>query len=208
RLPGRGWTGAGAAVRGRVRRRGAVPARRALARPLPLRAGDRGLLRDPGRHRIVAGVRVLDVAPPPLSRRGAAARRGAELTAAVDDQALALLVLRHRGFATAAELSRLGLPAAGLPVGGAWLADESRWTALKAGAGQAYEAWHHRPPLAAGMPTDALRRPLDLPDAGLVEPIAAAAGLRIENGHVRRPEPAALPPAVDHAVRALERDLA
>src|SRR5262249_11381442 len=152
-----------AAVPVRVRPLGAVHARLALARPLPLRAGDRGLLRDPGRHRIVAGVRVLDVAPPPLSRRGAAAPRGAELAAAVDDQALALLVLRHRGFATAAELSRLGLPAAGLPVGGAWLADESRWTALKAGAGQAYEDWHHRHPLAAGMPTDALRRTLDLP---------------------------------------------
>jgi selenocysteine-specific elongation factor len=196
-----------AAVPVRVRPLGTMHARLALARPLPLRTGDRGLLRDPGRHRIVAGVRVLDAAPPPLSRRGAAARRGTELAAASDDRALASLLLRHRGFATAAELARLGLPAAGLPVG-AWLADESRWAALKAAAGQAYEDWRRQHPLAAGMPTDTLRRTLDLPDASLVGPIAGAAGLLIENGHVRRPEPAALPPAVDRAVRTLERDLA
>ena len=46
------------------------PAR--LDRPLPLRIGDRALLRDPG-SRASRGVTVLDVAPPPLRRRGAAA---------------------------------------------------------------------------------------------------------------------------------------
>jgi selenocysteine-specific elongation factor len=197
-----------AAVPVRVRPLGTMHARLALARPLPLRAGDRGLLRDPGQHRIVAGVRALDVAPPPLSRRGAAARRGAELAAAGDDRALTFLVLRHRGFADAAELSRLGLPAVGLPVGGGWLADEPRWTALMAAAGPTYADWSRQHPLAAGMPTDTLRRTLELPDASLVGPVAAAAGLIVENGHVRRPEPAALPPAVDRAVRTLERDLA
>jgi selenocysteine-specific elongation factor len=45
-----------------------------LAEPLPLRAGDRAVLRDPGSRR-VWGVRVLDPAPPPLARRGDAARR-------------------------------------------------------------------------------------------------------------------------------------
>ena len=45
-----------------------------LDRPLPLRVGDRALLRDPGDRRIW-GVRVLDPAPPRLARRGAAARR-------------------------------------------------------------------------------------------------------------------------------------
>src|SRR5262249_35586725 len=126
---------------------------------------------------------------------------------AVDDQALALLVLRHRGFATAAELAALGLPAAGLPVGGAWLADESRWTALKAGAAQAYEDWRRRHPLAAGMPTDAPRRTSALPAPGPVDRSAAAPGFPIENGHARRPEPPPLPPAVDRAVRSLERAL-
>ena len=43
-------------------------ARLRLTRPLPLRVGDIGLLRDPGEHRIAAGIEVLDVRPPQLRR--------------------------------------------------------------------------------------------------------------------------------------------
>ncbi|MFC6090941.1 GTP-binding protein, partial [Saccharothrix lopnurensis] len=68
-----------AAVPVHVRPLGPDTARVVLARSLPLRAGDRGLLRDPGRHRITAGVLALDVRPPALARRGAARRRGADL---------------------------------------------------------------------------------------------------------------------------------
>lgn len=50
-----------------------------LGEPLPLRTGDRAVLRDPG-SRTVWGVRVLDSAPPPLTRRGAAARRALVLS--------------------------------------------------------------------------------------------------------------------------------
>ncbi|MET8374026.1 selenocysteine-specific translation elongation factor, partial [Micromonospora profundi] len=64
-----------AAVPVRVRPLGADTVRLRLARPLPLLVGDRALLRDPGRHHVAGGVRVLDVAPPPLARRGAAAAR-------------------------------------------------------------------------------------------------------------------------------------
>jgi selenocysteine-specific elongation factor len=45
-----------------------------LAEPLPLRAEDRAVLRDPG-SRTVWGVRVLDPDPSPLTRRGDAGRR-------------------------------------------------------------------------------------------------------------------------------------
>ena len=48
---------------------------------LPLRVGDRALLRDPGSRRIW-GVRVLDPDPPALRRRGAAAARAKDLVAA------------------------------------------------------------------------------------------------------------------------------
>ncbi|MCV6971197.1 GTP-binding protein, partial [Mycobacterium bohemicum] len=58
-----------AAVPVQVRQLG-IAARLRLAKPLPLRVGDVGLLRDPGEHRIAAGVEVLDVAPPALRRRG------------------------------------------------------------------------------------------------------------------------------------------
>lgn len=60
-----------AAVPVYVRALGAEAARLRLSRPLPLRVGDIGLLRDPGQHRIAAGIEVLDVAPPSLRRRGA-----------------------------------------------------------------------------------------------------------------------------------------
>ena len=66
-----------AAVPVRVRLLDDVHARIALTTPLPLRVGDRGLLRDPGEHRIAAGFDVLEVWPPPLTRRGAAAARAA-----------------------------------------------------------------------------------------------------------------------------------
>ncbi|WP_367921483.1 selenocysteine-specific translation elongation factor, partial [Nocardioides ginsengisoli] len=52
-----------------------------LARPLPLAHGDRLVLRDPGSG-VVAGALVLDTDPPPLSRRGDAARRAAALATA------------------------------------------------------------------------------------------------------------------------------
>ena len=67
-----------AAVPVRLRPLGDDAARLTLSRPLPLHIGDRLLLRDPGARRI-AGADVLDVRPPPLRRRGAAAARAREL---------------------------------------------------------------------------------------------------------------------------------
>ncbi len=55
-------------------------ARLSLERPLPLRRGDRGLLRDPGRQAVMAAVVVDDIDPPALVRRGAARSRAAELS--------------------------------------------------------------------------------------------------------------------------------
>jgi selenocysteine-specific elongation factor len=58
----------------RVRPLGDRFARLQLPEPLPLRAGDRAVLRDPG-SRAVWGVRVLDPTPAALGRRGDALRR-------------------------------------------------------------------------------------------------------------------------------------
>src|SRR2546429_3508832 len=69
-----------AAVSAHVRPLGTDTARLRLSRPLPLRVGDRALLRDPGRHHVAGGVTVLDVVPPPLRRRGAAGVRAATLS--------------------------------------------------------------------------------------------------------------------------------
>jgi selenocysteine-specific elongation factor len=62
-----------AAVPSTVRPFGTDLARLVLTRPLPLRIGDRGVLRDPGQRQVVAGLTVLDVCPPPAHpprRRG------------------------------------------------------------------------------------------------------------------------------------------
>ncbi len=125
-----------AAVPARVRPlgAGAPTVRLSLARPLPLRVGDRGLLRDPGTeaggHRVVAGVVVLDVQPPDLRLRGAARARAGQLGAVwagadggaggevtpVVARDLAALLVRHRGVVRGADLRAMGLPVAGLPV--------------------------------------------------------------------------------------------
>ncbi len=66
----------------RVRPLGADHARLTLDDPstaLPLVAGDRVVLRDPGAHEVLAGATVLDPHPPKLTRRGDAGRRAAAL---------------------------------------------------------------------------------------------------------------------------------
>ncbi len=68
----------------------------------------------------------------------------------------------------------MGLPAAGVPVAG-WLADQARWAALQAQVEPAYDQWRSRHPLAAGMPADALRRSLGVPDPALLGVLAKAA---------------------------------
>src|SRR5262249_5715124 len=81
-----------AAVPVRVRPLGPDTARLAPARARPLPRGARALVRDPGARR-VAGAVVLDVRPPPLRRRGAAAARARELAAGIPDAAA--LIRRH-----------------------------------------------------------------------------------------------------------------
>ena len=79
-----------------------------LDRRLPLRIGDRALLRDPGDRRIW-GLRVLDPAPPRLDRRGAAARRAATLAGHSGGPDLVGEVSR-RELVEADLLRRLGVP--------------------------------------------------------------------------------------------------
>ncbi|HEX4977697.1 MAG TPA: GTP-binding protein, partial [Nocardioides sp.] len=106
-----------------------------LDRPLPLRIGDRALLRDPG-SRTVWGLTVLDPAPSPLERRrGAAARRAAALTGHDGTPDLAAEV-RRRGLVPADLLRRIGVPAGtggsdppateGLVAAGGWLMSADR----------------------------------------------------------------------------------
>ncbi|MGI5327087.1 selenocysteine-specific translation elongation factor [Actinomadura nitritigenes] len=195
-----------AAVPVHVRALGEDTARLALERPLPLRAGDAALLRDPGRHRVPAGAAVLDVRPEPFTRRGAAAARAREL-AAMGPRPDGAAELRRRGLARRADLIAMGVPPPSEPVAGDWLADPGHWDGLRRRLRDAVEEHARTHPTDPGLPTEAARRALGLPDRALVE--ALAAGLHRRDGRLygtaTAPE---LPPHVRRAVDAVRRDLA
>jgi selenocysteine-specific elongation factor len=186
-----------AAVPVRVRPLGSGAARLRLRGALPLRVGDVGLLRDPGEHRIAAGVEVLDVRPPELNRRGAARARAAELATGH---------VRPPEFAKAAELRAMGLPQTGRRIGD-WVVDDQRWAVLRESALRQVDAWQAEHPVAAGMPIEALRQSLGLPSAELVPELVAGTSLEIVDGLLRR-SGTALPEKVDTALRTIEQRLA
>jgi selenocysteine-specific elongation factor len=189
-----------------------VIARLTLRNALPLHVGDRVLLRDPGSAgMMILGATVLDVAPPALTRRGAAAAAGRELAAWPDLPSAADLLRRH-GFLRVGTLAAMGVPDSPPPVAGDWLADPARWANLRGQLAKVVAAHARRDPLAAGMPPEAARAALGLPDRMLVEALAHGQ-VRLEDGYLR-PAPQetceavpALPPRVAAAVRAVLADL-
>jgi selenocysteine-specific elongation factor len=205
-----------ARVTARVRPLGPGLARLSLVDPLPLHVGDRVLLRDPGARRpdawsAVAGAVVLDVAPPPLARRGAAAAAARQLAVWPDRPAAADLLARH-GLLRASVLFAMGVPELPEPVAGEWLADPARWRGLGHQLGEVLAAHAAAEPLAAGLPIEAARAALDLPDRRLVLALARPP-FRISCGAVQIGTPPAaadpeLPEAVQAAIHVLRADLA
>jgi selenocysteine-specific elongation factor len=214
-----------------------VLARLTLRDPLPLHVGDRVLLRDPGADKSVnllsdsppaiIGATVLDVAPPPLGRRGAAAAAGRELARWPGVPAAADMVRRHR-LVRAGALKAMGLEDLPAPVAGDWLADPARWREWRGRLADAVTAFTAREPLAPGMPVEAARAAIGLPDRDLVIALARGSGLASDGGYLRpaatvphgdsrqgstgtrdaeRPVPS-LPPRIMEAVQAVRVDLA
>ncbi|XVV09611.1 selenocysteine-specific translation elongation factor [Actinoplanes sp. CA-131856] len=172
-----------AAVPVRIRPLGPDTARLRLSHPLPLRLGDRALLRDPGRHHVAGGVTVLDVAPPGLKRRGAAAARAAQLTT-MDSHPSLRSELTRRLLIRGADLAAMGVPLSGAqPVAGDWYADPDHWAGLGERLVREVAAYGKEHPLEAGMPVEALRHRLGLPDRGLVTALAVPPVV-IRNGRV------------------------
>ena len=189
-------------------------ARLMLRDALPLHVGDRVLLRDPGSAGVaILGATVLDVTPPALGRRGAAAEAGAELAAWPDLPSAADLLRRH-GLLRAGALAAMGVPGGPPPVAGDWLADPDRWAGLRRQLAEAVAAHVKRDPLAIGMPPEAARAALGLPDRVLIEALAQGQVL-LEDGYLQPAEPPkvlqsvpSLPPRLVAGVRAILADLA
>jgi selenocysteine-specific elongation factor len=186
-----------AAVAVHVRPLGTAAARLRLTQPLPLRVGDIGLLRDPGEHRIAAGVEVLDVRPPALRRRGAARVRAEELASGR---------VRPPDCARACELRAMGMAATGQRMG-EWVVDPQWWAARRERAAARVRRWAAEHDIAAGMPLEALRQEVGLPAAELMPKLLEGMGLEVADGLVRPPG-AGLPPRVDKAVRTVAKWLA
>lgn len=201
-----------AAVPVTVRPLGADTARLTAARGLPLRIGDRAVLREPGaRRRAPCGVTVLDVRPPDLTRRGAARARAAEL-AGLTGHPDGTAELRRRRLVRRTELEAMGAAAPAVPVAGDWLADPQHWAALRDRLGAEVRRYAADHPLDPGLPTEAARRLLDLPDRALVDALAGTPGtvpLRRSGGRLHAPgaERPSLPPHVRAAVEALREEL-
>jgi len=194
-----------AAVPVRVRPLGADTARLTATSALPLRIGDRALLRDPGRRAVLGGVTVLDVRPPALRRRGAAAARAEELTQ-LDGRPDEAGELRRRRLVRRSELVAMGVDAVGTPVAGEWLADPTAWSGLRAAVADEVRRYCAEHPLEPGAPVDAVRQRLGLPDRVLVEALAAGQ-LEARGGRLVPAASTALPAAVAAAVRAVEGEL-
>ncbi|NJC72421.1 selenocysteine-specific translation elongation factor [Planosporangium thailandense] len=196
-----------AAVAVRVRPLGADTGRLRLATALPLRIGDRALLRDPGRHHVAGGVTVLDVAPPPLRRRGAAAARARELSE-LDGVPSQADELRRRALVRRGDLERMGVTVSSRPVAGDWLADPDHWSALRKRLVAEVTRYVREHPLEPGAPVEVLRHALGLPDRALVDALVAAP-LQAREGRVAvAGQGGGLPEPVARAVERVRDDLA
>lgn len=201
-------------------------ARLLLPVALPLRAGDRATLRDPGAQHVVAGVVVLDIDPPPLQRRGAGARRGEELAAATGAVDLETEVHR-RGAMRTQDASALGLDVGRPPSGGArltpaenrtegadfvvrhgeWLVDRDVWRQWGDALRAVLEAQVRDEPLEPTLTLEAARAAVGLPDRSLVPALAGETGLEVAAGRVGLPGVTASLGKAEEGLRRIEERL-
>jgi selenocysteine-specific elongation factor len=183
-------------------------ARLTLDRPLPLRVGDRVLLRDPG-SRAVWGATVLDPAPPALGRRGAAARRAKVLLAAGGVPDLDAEVER-RGVVHGDLLRQIGVgptDATEHVAAGGWLMSRSRATAARTEVEELVRAHDSASPLDPGLPLRTVSDRLGLPSTELVRAVVGSP-LRVVDGRVTLTPSVVLPAPVERALTTLGQELA
>ena len=192
-----------------VRPLGGDTVRLVLGTPLPLRVGDRALLRDPG-SREVWGVRVLDPLPPTLRRRGAGARRAKELAGVSGEPDLGSEVER-RGLVQAATLRRLGVPTSPVPssvvAAGPWLMSADRAERAADDVPEVVATHDRAHPLDPGLPLAVVAERVGLPSPDLAAAVVRPP-LRVANGRVLAGPDNVLPPGLERALTLLAADLA
>ena len=174
---------------------------------LPLRVGDRLLLRDPAQHTVLGAATAVDVDPPELRRRGAATARAAELAGVLaggrgPDGGEEL---RRRRLATGSHLRSMGIDPVGTPVAGDWYADPGFWQERRGRLRAVVAEFAARNPLQPGPTLEEARRRLGLPALELLETLVAPP-LRVHGGRVVE-RTSDLPPAVERAVELVLADL-
>jgi selenocysteine-specific elongation factor len=206
RLPAEPVVHVGSATVGaRLRPLDGAAVRLRLGTALPLRVGDRLLLRDPGTRRVL-GADVLDVDPPELRRRGEARRRAAELAAQPGGTAGAAADLARRRIVRTDDFVAMGWPVpADAGAHGSWLMAAGVADELAARVPDVVGRYRKLRPLEPGPPTEVVRRALDLPDAELV-PALVRPPLVLQEGRVVDGS-AALPPTVQRAVDDIRQRL-
>ncbi|MFW9219169.1 selenocysteine-specific translation elongation factor [Corynebacterium striatum] len=199
-----------AGVEAHVRPLSADFARIRLSQPLALELGDRFVLRGPGARHVLAGVEVVDLNPPQLRRRGAAAR-WAEQLAGQQDYKSPALTLQQRGYALIEDLRRDGYtvdaPPAGVIAFSKWwitAAQVGQWKQQLGGAVADHAAAN---PLAVGLPRGAARDALGLSEDALLNLAVAAAKLESVEGAIRVPGAVASLGAAEEGVAKLEQRL-
>lgn len=207
RLPAEPVVHVGSATVGaRLRPLDGAVVRLRLATPLPLRVGDRVLLRDPGSRRVL-GADILDVDPPELRRRGAARARAAELTARPEGTAGASAELARRRVVRTADFVAMGWPVPpDATAHGPWLVAAGLADELAARVPGVVTRYRQLRPLEPGPPAEVLRQALDLPDAELL-PAVVRSPFVLRDGRVVDGA-AALPPDVQRAVDGILARLA
>jgi selenocysteine-specific elongation factor len=192
-----------ATVEARVRPIGPDTARLTLGEALPLRVGDRLVLRsDRG---VAGGATVLDADPSPLNRRGAGRRRATELESYADTPDGAA-ELRRRGIVREGALRMVGIAPPVAPLVGDWLVDPEHARGLRSRLAS-LAARRANDPSAPPLSVEDARRTLELPDPRLVPAVLSPPWTVRDGMIVHADAPDTLSAAVRDALAALEQRL-
>lgn len=182
-----------AAVSARVRPLGGDHARLSFPHSLPLVVGDRMVLRGSEEKAVRGGVRVLDVDPPQLRRRGSSRARAGELATMSEGGDYAAQVQR-RGVVRREDLTQMGIVvpepgrlAAGIGEQGPWLFSAGFIDSGRRLLTGAVAESSRKDPLNPGLPRAAALALIEVPDAQLLDMVVKAASLAERDGRIIDP---------------------